>query len=235
MTRLASRLPTYVSAVALMTIDLTAVLRPEQAATRLDHLHLAGAGVLAHRVRPDGSLSFSLEAVAAPAGAGEARVADWLEDELAIGGLITGYGIYSTMLPLIRSVTVPGRHLDLAALAVADTRRFHDLTERVSSGAPVSFERACARAGIPVIATDAGHEQSWWASGSTPAMAAVLGARAIATWKLWLEQHVASRGDIALGRRSLAECERWRDSHPLPTTDALGRPLPVTAGRGERS
>ncbi len=230
MTRLASRLPAYVSAVALMTIDLTAVLRPEQATTRFDHLHLAGAGVLAHRVRQDGSLSFSLEAVAAPAGAGEAKVADWLEDELAIGGLIAGYGLYSSMLPLIRSMIVPGRHLDLAALAVADTRRFHDLTERLSSGAPVTFERACTRADIPVIATDAQQQQSWWATGNTPAMVAVLGSRAIATWRLWLEQHVAASGDIALGRRSLTEFERWRARHPLPTTDALGRPLPIVAG-----
>lgn len=231
MTRLPTRLPTYVSAVTLMTIDLTAVLRPEQASGPLDHLHLAGAGVLAHRVGPDGSLSFSLGAIAAPAGAGEATVADWLEDELAIGGLIAGYGLYSTVLPLIRSVTVPERHLDLAALVVADTRRFLDLTERVSSGAPVTFERACTRAGIPVIATYADHEQSLWATGDTPAMVAVLYSRAIATWQLWLEQHVAACGDIALGRRSLAEFERWCARNPLPTTDTLGRPLPVVAGR----
>ena len=230
MTRPASRLPTYVSAVALMTIDLAAVLRPEQATSRLDHLHLAGAGVLAHRIRPDGSLSFSLEAFAAPAGAGEANVADWLEDELAIGGLIAGYGLYSTVLPLIRSVTVPDRHLDLAALAVADTGRFHDLTERLSSGAPVAFERACARAGISVIAIDAEQEQSWWATGNTSAMVAVLSSRAIATWQLWLEQHVAASGDVELGQRSLAELEQWRAEHPLPTADALGRPLPVVAG-----
>jgi len=230
MTRPASRLPTYVSAVTLMTIDLAAVLRPEQATSQLDHLQLAGAAVVAHRVRPDGSLSFSLEAFAAPAGAGEANVADWLEDELAIGGLITGYGLYSTVLPLIRSVTVPDRHLDLAALAVADTRRFHDLTERLSSGAPVAFARACARAGIPVIATDAACEQSWWATGNMSAMVAVLGSRASAMWRLWLDHHVSASGDVALGRRSLAEFEQWLARQPLPTTGALGRPLPVVAG-----
>ena len=94
----------------------------------------------------------------------------------------------------------------------------------------MTFERACARAGIPVIATDAEQEQSWWATGNTPAMVAVLGDRAIATWRLWLEQHVAASGDVELGRRSLAELEQWRAEHPLPTTDALGRPLPVVAG-----
>jgi hypothetical protein len=229
MTRLPSRLPVYASAVTLMTIDLTSILRPEQARTRLDHLHLAGAGVLAHRVRPDGTLSFSLEAVAAPAGAGEATVADWLEDTLAVGGMITAYNLYASVLPLIRSVTVPERHLDLAALAVADTRRFHDLTERVTGGAPVTFERACTRAGVEVIAAEAEREQSWWATGNTPAMVAVLGDRAIATWRLWLAQHVAAVGDVALGRRSLAEFERWRTSHPLPTTDSLRRPLPTIA------
>ena len=223
-----TRLPTYVSALALMTIDLTTVLRPEQATSRFDHLHLAGAGVLAHRVRPDGSLSFSLEAVAAPAGAGEGRVADWLEDELAIGGLISAYGLYKTVLPLIRSVTVQGRQLDLAALAVADTRRFHDLTERVAAGTPVTFERACARAGIAVTPTDHVRQQSWWANGQTPALIAVLADHAIAAWRLWLAQHVAANGDAALERRSLAELDRWRARHPLPT-DAVGTSHPTTA------
>lgn len=227
MTRLPTRLPTYVSAIALTTIDLTTVLRPEQATGALDHLQLAGAGVLAHRARPDGSLSFSLEAVAAPAGAGEATIADWLEDELAIGGLITGYGLYKTVLPLIRLVTVPERHLDLAALAVADTRRFRDLTEYVAPGMPVSFERACSRAGIPIIPTDPAREQSLWAIGHTPAMVTALAGHAIATWRLWLAQHVAATGDVALGRCSLADLDMWRARHPLPTTDALGRLLPV--------
>jgi len=212
-----TRLPSYVSALALMTIDLTNALRPEQAMSRLGYLHLAGAGVLAHRVRPDGSLSFSLEAVAAPAGVGEGRVADWLEDELAIGGLIAGYDLYKTVLPMVRSVTVQGRHLDLAALAVADTRRFHDLTERVATGVSVTFERACARAGIAVTPADPTREQSWWATGHTPAMIAVLADHAIAAWRLWLAQHVAANGDAALERRSLAELDRWRARHPLPT------------------
>ena len=223
-----TRLPTYVSALALMTIDLTTILRPEQAMSRFDHLHLAGAGVLADRVRPDGSLSFSLEAVAALAGAGEGRVADWLEDELAIGGLITGYDLYTTVLPLIRAVTVHGRHLDLAALAVADTRRFHDLTERVAGGTPVTFERACARAGIPITPTDPARDQSWWATGQTPAMVRLLGHRAIAVWQLWLAQHVTASGDAALERRSLAELDRWRSRHPLPT-DTAGRSHPTNA------
>ena len=223
-----TRLPTYVSALALMTIDLTTVLRPEQATSRFDHLHLAGAGVLAHRVRPDGSLSFSLEAVAAPAGASEGRVADWLEDELAIGGLITGYDLYKTVLPSIRSVCVQGRHLDLAALVVADTRRFHDLTERVAGGTPVTFERACARAGVAVTATDPGRQQSWWATGQTPAMVAVLADRAIAAWRLWLAQHAAASGDTGLERRSLAELDRWRARHPLPATP-VGASHPINA------
>jgi hypothetical protein len=229
MTRLPTRLPAYVSAVALMTIDLTAVLRPEQASGPLDHLHLAGAGVLAHRVGRDGSLSFSLGAIAAPAGAGEATVADWLEDELAIGGLITADSLYASVLPLIRSVVVPGRHLDLAALTVADIRRFHDLKGQVVTGTSVTPAPACDRAGFPIIATEAEREQSWWATGNTPAMVAVLGGRAIATWRRWLEQHVAASGDVALGRRSLAEFERWRALSPLPTNDPFGRPLPVIA------
>lgn len=219
MTRPPTRLPTYVSAITLMTINLTAALRPEQATSRLDHLVLAGAGVLAHRVRPDGTLSFSLDGCAAPAGAGEGVVIDWLEDELAVGGLIAGYDLYKTVLPVIRSLTVPGRHLDLAALAVADTRRFHDLTERVVTGAPVSFARACSRANIVVTPVDPAQQQSWWATGNTPAMVSTLGRDAIAMWRLWLAQHVATTGDIALGRRAAAEFDAWRRHHPLPTDD----------------
>ena len=228
MTRPPTRLPTYVSAIALMTIDLSHALRPEQAMSRFDHLHLAGAAVLAHRVRPDGTLSFSLDACAAPAGAGEGTIADWLEDELAIGGLIAGYDLYSTVLPLIRSVTVPGRHLDLAALMVADTQRFRDLTERVVSGSPVTFAQACARANIAVASVPPAQQQDWWATGHTPAMVTALAADAVATWRLWLDQQVAATGDVALGRRSLAEFEVWRSRNPLPTTDGLGRPLHVT-------
>lgn len=224
-----SRLPTYVSAVALLTIDLSHVLRPEQATSRFDHLHLAGAGVFAHRVRPDGSLSFSLDACAVPAGAGEGMIADWLEDELAVGGLIAAYDLYATALPLIRSVTIPNRHLDLAALAVADTNRFHDLTEHRSSGTRVTFDDACTRTGIAVTQVDAAREQSWWATGTTPPMAAMLVRRGIAVWQLWLAHHVAATGDVALGRRATQQLAAWRRRHPLPTTDARGRPLPVTA------
>ena len=214
--------------MALMTIDLSHALRPEQATSRFDHLHLVGAAVLAHRVRPDGTLSFSLDACATPAGAGEGTIADWLEDELAIGGLITGYDLYGSVLPLIRSVTVPGRHLDLAALMVADTQRFHDLTERVVSGSPVTFAQACARANITVAAVTKAQRQDWWATGRTPAMVAALAADAIATWRLWLDQHVAATGDVTLGRRSLAEFEVWRSRNPLPMANGLGRPLHVT-------
>ena len=220
MTRPPTRLPTYVNAITLMTINLTTVLRPEQATSRLDHLVLAGAGVLAHRVRPDGTLSFSLDACAAPAGAGEGTVIDWLEDELAVGGLITGYDLYKTVRPLLRSLAVPGRHLDLAALAVADTRRFHDLTERVATGVPVSFAQACLRANIVVTPVDPAQQQSWWATGDTPAMVSTLGRDAIALWKLFLAQHVATTGDVALGRRAASEFDAWRRHNPLPTADA---------------
>ena len=212
-----------------MTIDLTAVLRPEQATSRLDHLVLAGAGVLAHRVRPDGTLSFSLDACAVPAGAGEAIVIDWLEDELAIGGLITGYDLYKTLLPLIRSLTVPGRHLDLAALAVADTRRFHDLTERVATGAPVSFAQACSRANIVVTPVDPAQQQSWWATGNTPAMVSMLSDAAIATMKLWLAQYVAATGDVVLGRRATAEFDAWGRRQSLPTAGTAARLRPIIA------
>ena len=229
MTRPPTRLPIYVNAITVMTIDLTAGLRPEHATSRLDHLVLAGAGVLAHRVRPDGTLSFSVDACAAPAGAGEGVVIDWLEDELAVGGLITGYDLYKTLLPLIRSLTVPGRHLDLAALAVADTRRFHDLTERVATGAPVSFAQACSRADIAVIPANQAQQQSWWATGNTPAMVSTLGRDAIATWKLFLAQHVATTGDVALGRRAAAEFDAWRRHNPLPTADADARLRPIIA------
>lgn len=160
MNRSSTRLPTYVDALTLLTIDLTTVLRSEWATSPLDHLHLAGAGVLAHRVRPDGTLSFSLDACAAPACAGEGVIIDWLEDELSLGGLIASYDLYSSVLPLIRSLTVSGRHLDLAALAVADTRRFHDLTERVASGAAVTFGQTCGRAYVAVVPADVTREQN---------------------------------------------------------------------------
>lgn len=48
-------------------------------------------------------MSFSLQACAVPAGIGETVVVDWLEDELAVGGLIAAYGLYDAVPPLLRS------------------------------------------------------------------------------------------------------------------------------------
>jgi len=172
-------------------------------------------------------------ACAAPAGGGEGVVIDWLEDELAVGGLIAGYDLYKTVRPLLRSLAVPGRHLDLAALAVADKRRFHDLTERVATGVPVSFGQACSRASIAVTPPDQAQRQSWWATGDTPAMLLTLAREAVATWRLWLAQHVAATGDVALGRRAAAEFDVWRTRHPLPTVGPCDRSRSTTARYNE--
>jgi hypothetical protein len=222
-----TRPPTIVSAVALITIDLAHLLRPEVPRGVNDHLNLAGAAVLAHRVRPNGTLSFSLEACVAPAGISEAVVVDWLEDELTVGGLIAAHRIYDTVLPLIRSLAVPGRHVGLAALGIASASRFHDLTEHRANGEPIPFAAACRRAGLTVIPSNDARQQSWWATGDTASLVTVLAANARAAWQLWLAHHVAATGDAAFGRRATAQFDCWRALQPPLTDHPAGRPLPT--------
>ena len=209
-----TRLLPSVSAVALLTIDLAPVLHLEMPRTPFDHLHLAGAGVVTHHTHDDGRMSFALQAYAVSAGSGEGAVVDWLEDELTARTTIAAYGLYDHALPLLRSLVEPARHLDLAALAVAPTTRFDDLTERLTSGVPVRFDDACRRASIPCVPLDPDQAQSWWATGNTAAMRAMLEQQAIATWRLWLARQAARNNNARLERSAVEQLGAWLARRP---------------------
>ena len=230
MTRLPTRLPTYVSAVALMTIDLTNVLRPEQATGRLDHLHLAGAGVLAHRARPDGSLSFSLEAVAAPAGAGEATIA----------GLARGRASDRRPAHRLRSAqdgTAADPGGDGAGPAPRSRRAGgcrqppvprSDRVRRSRHAGHVRAGRAAARASrssrpIPCSSRAGGppaRRRQW--SLSSPTMRSLRGGCGLPNMS------PPPATSLSAGDRSPSSTH-GAPANPLPRIDGLGRPLPVIA------
>jgi len=60
-------------------------------------------------------------------------------------------------------------------------------------------------------------------------MVSLLARDAIETWKLWLAQHIAPTGDVALGRRAAAEFDVWRSHKALPSDGHFGRQLPLIA------
>ena len=224
-----TRLPTHVSALALMTIDLSHLHRPTMPQRdRFDHIHVVAYGLVSHRVRADGRMSFGLDTCAIGAGAGERELANSLEDDLTDVGLLTAYDLQVTALPLLLSVTKPGDHLTIAALASAPPERFCDLTQTAWAGTPVTFEQACARAGIDTMPVDTISDQTQWAFAVTEHMTVVVAERAIATWRLWLARYADTSGHWQACAAASAQFEIWLAQHPLPVFDRQGRRLPTS-------
>lgn len=224
-----TRLPTHVSALALMTIDLSHLhktfVRPRG---RFDHLHVIGYGLLSHRVRADGRLTFNLDTGAIGAGTSERELANSLEEDLTDVGLLTAYDLHATTLPLLLSVTKPGEHLSLAALASAPPTRFCDLIQTDWTGKIIPFGRACERAGIDAVTTDTLTDQTMWSFGMIEHITAVVADRAIATWRLWLGRHADISGHWQVCRDALKAFDAWHEQHPLPVFDRYGRQLPTS-------
>lgn len=224
-----TRLPTHVSALALMTIDLAHLHKPTaRPRGRFDHLHVVGYGLLSHRVRADGRMTFGLDTCAIGAGTSERELANSLEDDLTDVGLLTGYDLLATALPLLLSVTTPGDHLSIAALASAPPTRFCDLTQTNWAGRPTSFRQACEQVGIDTIPADAISDQMLWSFAFTEHMTAVIAERAIATWRLWLAHHADASGHSQACAAASAQFDAWLGQHPLPVFDSHGRPLPTS-------
>ena len=222
-----TRLPTHVSALALMTIDLSHLYRPTRPPRgRFDHLHVVAYGLLSHRVRADGRLTFALDTCAIGAGTSERELANSLEDDLTDFGVLAAYNLQATALPLLLSVTKPGDHLSIAALASAPPERFCDLSQHTWTKTLVPFEQACERVGIDTVPTDAAADQTMWSFAVTEHMTAVIAARAIATWRLWLAGHADASGHWQACVAASAQLDIWLEQHPLPVFDRNGRRLP---------
>ena len=221
------RLPTNVSALALMTIDLSQHMQPAVPPRgRFEHLHLVGYGLVTHRIRPDGKISFMLDTCAIGAGTRESDLADRLEDDLTDVGVLTAYNLQTIVRPLILSVTIPGQHLSLAELASAGPERFCDLTHKRWSNAPVSFADACDRVGIDTLPDDLARDQTLWSFGVTEHLTSILSERAISTFRLWL----AAQADLSSAWSVCTDASRqfdaWLEQNPLPVFDRHGRRLP---------
>lgn len=224
-----TRLPTHVSALALMTIDLSHLYREASPPRgRFDHLHVVGYGLLSHRVRADGRLTFGLDTCAIGAGTSERELANSLEDDLTDVGLLTAYDLQATALPLLLSVTKPGEHLSIAALASAPPERFCDLAQRTFDKALVPFELACERAGIDTVPASEIANQTLWSFAVTEHMTAILSLNAIATWRLWLAHHADVSGHWQACAAASAQLDFWLEQHPLPVFDRHGRRLPTS-------
>lgn len=224
-----TRLLTHVSALALMTIDLSHLHRPTSSPRgRFDHLHVVGYGLLSHRVRADGRMTFGLDTCAIGAGTSERELANSLEDDLTDAGILAAYSLQATALPLLLSVTTPGDHLSIAALASAPPERFCDLTQTTWGGTPVTFDQACERAGVDTVPANAVAEQMLWSLAVTEHMTALVGERAIATWRLWLARHADVSGHWQACAAASAQIDAWLAQHPLPLFDRYGRRLPTS-------
>lgn len=224
-----TRLPTHVSALALMTIDLSHLHRPTTPLPgQFDHLHVVGYGLLSHRVRADGRMTFGLDTCAIGAGTSECELANSLEDDLTGGGVLTAYDLRATALPLLLSVTTPGDHLSIAALASAPPERFCDLTQTTWAGTPVTFEQACERAGIDTVPADTMSNETLWAFAVAEHMTARIAEDAIATWRMWLARHADVSGHWQACAAASAQIDAWLTQHPLPVFDRPGRRLPTS-------
>ena len=228
------RLPTHVSALSLMTIDLSHLHRPTRPPRgRFDHLVVCGYGLLSHRVRADGRMTFTLDTCAIGAGTSERELANSLEDDLTDYGVLAAYGLQATALPLLLSVTKPGEHLSIAALASAPPTRFCDLTQTDWAGKLTPFGQACERAGIDAVTTDKLTDQTMWSFDMIEHITAVVADRAIATWKLWLARHADVSGHWQACRAASKEFDTWLEQHPLPVFDRYGRRLPTSRPPGD--
>ena len=224
-----TRLPTHVSALALMTIDLSHLHCPTKPPRgRFDHLVVVGYGLLSHRLRADGRLTFALDTCAIGAGTSERELANSLEDDLTDYGVLTAYDLQATALPLLLSVTKPGDHLSIAALASAPPERFCDLAQRTWGKILVPFEQACERAGIDTVMTDTLGDQTMWSFAVTKHMTAVIAERSISTWRLWLARHADVSGHWQACAAASAQLDVWLEQHPLPMFDRHGRRLPTS-------
>lgn len=224
-----ARLPTHVSALALMTIDLSHLYRPtSRPRGRFDHLVVCGYGLLSHRVRADGRLAFTLDTCAIGAGTSERELANSLEDNLTDAGVLAAYDLQTTALPLLLSVTKPGEHPSIAALASAPPQRFCDLAERTWAKTLVPFELACKRAGIETVPASSIVTQTLWSFAVTEHMTAILSRNAIATWRLWLAHHADTSRHWQACASASTQLDFWLEQHPLPVFDRHGRRLPTS-------
>ncbi len=224
-----TRLPTHVTALALMTIDLSHLHRPTTPPRRkFDQLHVVGYGLLSHRVRADGRITFGLDTGAIGAGTSERELANTLDDNLTDVGVLSAYDLQATALPLLLSVTTPGDHLSIAALASAPPERFCDLTQTTWAGTPVTFEQACERAGIDTVPADTISDQSLWALAAAEHMTAKMAEASIATWRLWLARYADVSGHWQACAAASAQFDAWIAHHPLPVFDRHGRRLPTS-------
>lgn len=224
-----TRLPIFVGALALMTVDLSHLYRPTSSPrSRFDHHFVVGFGLLSHRVRADGRLIFALDTCVIGAGTSERELVDSLESDLTDAGVLAAYDLHATALPLLLSVTKPGEHPSIAALASAPPERSCDLAQRTWAKSLVPFEQACKRAGIDTVPSSAALNQALWSFGATEHMTAIVAQNAIACWRLWLAHYAETSRHWQACASASTQLDFWLEQNPLPEFDRHGRRLPTS-------
>lgn len=212
-------MPPRVTAIAVATIDLSGRWRtphPSQP-TKL----LAGAALLHHRLVGD-QLLFSLQSKTLLAGEVEIELIDWLEDELTLPGLITGYSLEAGILPMLASCSTDTQHIGLAAIQSTEPCNLADLTRLDGAGRVIAFEDVCSREWIEVARADPARDQHLWANDGREHLDAILRSRALATWHLWLSDYQARTNEIALCLKANQTLHSYLQCSTLPTASTFG-------------
>lgn len=220
------RMPSHVSALALCPADTH---RPDspRATTPLFVAQARAAAILSHRITEAGEIIFSLQSKCLTVGEPTEELANWLEDELTMPGLIVTYGLYGEVMPMLQSMIRPGQHYSLSGLLAAPRSRFEDLSRPPQSDTPEPFETVCTAENIENFRADPLCRGGVFVSSPTDRIDLITRERAVTTWRLWLRNHALATGDHSLCDHVSACLDAELHHHSLQTADALGRPNPT--------
>lgn len=220
-----NRLPVHVSALALLP-SLTVEPSPADAGRLLGNVRPAAAAILSHRISAGGTMTFSLRCKSLEDGEPDIELANWLEDELTMPGLVVACELYNFMLPLLVRLIRPGQHYSLADLIAAPRSRVEDLSRPLLSFTPIPFKSVCAQEGIEIFAAEARRYEAPETS-LTEAVDNIVLSQAIATWRLWLNDFAMSTGEERLCDHAAACLDAELRLRSRPNADTVGRPFLV--------
>ena len=199
---------TRATAITIATIDLAALPMRRSCRSFSDDL-LVGIGLLTHYVSSNGKLGLKLRCRVMQSWSADHTLLQWLNDELAAGELMIGYELVDRVVPFLSERAKTGDFPHLRRLTSPGADGVFDLTEPGPPGRTISFELACADAGIPMPIGEwrIGHDGRQ--PSFNPAVEKRLGMYAVASWRLWAKRH----GERLDGRGLLADVlpsvDRW--------------------------
>lgn len=217
-----NRLPVHVSALTLYSA-LTVEPSPADAGRLLGDVRPVAAAILSHRITAGGTISFSLRSKSLAVDEPETELANWLEDELTMPGLVVAYDLYNLVLPLLLRFIRPGQHYSLADLTAAPRWRVDDLCRPQLSFTPTPFETVCAQERIEIVDVAPPRDGAMVEVSVAEAIDDVVVSKAIATWRLWLNDFAMSTGEERRCNHAAACLDAELRLRSRPTADSVGR------------